>query len=218
MNLASRFLPFSDLYCTRRSIGFPSLCRSSYWCFYIVQLTYQVSQIKIKMKSFMEAWMFSTTSWRMIQATRQRKSSSIFLSSVAAHLTLPGQAGYAAVAKTTFLASLASALTIWNTAKSGLGIHLIHPGANWMPVAQASGIPRDAFKWDEVELPGWFCVACGLRVKRRSFWLVGFWWANLECEGVGGEQRRVWRGWGPFEVAAYGLWVAMNCIPRLRVQ
>lgn len=41
---------------------------------------------------------------------------------------------------------------------SNLRVHSFHPGSVWTPLAQNAGIPKDAIKWDDADLPGQFAV------------------------------------------------------------
>jgi NAD(P)-dependent dehydrogenase (short-subunit alcohol dehydrogenase family) len=108
----------------------------------------------------------------------------IDISSAAAHLALPKQSPYCA-SKAAFT-SLLRQIYIENKA-SGLRTYSIHPGGVLTQMARSFGYSEGDADWDDVELPGHFCV--WLASEEATFLAGRFVWASWDVEELQAREK-----------------------------
>lgn len=99
----------------------------------------------------------------------------INVSSASAHVYIPGQAVYAA-SKAAFAEMLSFFAGEFTPEKDGVRVFSIHPGVFYTDDV-AKNYPKDAIEWEDINLPGHFCV----------------WLASPEADFLHG--RFVWAHW-----------------------
>ncbi|KAE9992582.1 hypothetical protein EG327_008457 [Venturia inaequalis] len=113
----------------------------------------------------------------LVNGPENRNRIIIDVSSAAAHLALPKQSPYCA-SKAAFT-SLLRQICIEKKA-SGLRTYSIHPGGVLTQMARSFGYGEDDADWDDVNLPGHFCV--WLASEEARFLSGRFLWASWDVE------------------------------------
>ena len=103
----------------------------------------------------------------------------INISTVGAQMQLPAQIGYGS-SKAAFVQILSYLAAEHTPEKNGVRIFSIHPGAFYTAAAAENGFAADALDWEDINLPGHFCV--WLASPEADFLHGRFVWAHWDIE------------------------------------
>ncbi|KAK3075525.1 hypothetical protein LTR53_001055 [Teratosphaeriaceae sp. CCFEE 6253] len=120
-----------------------------------------------------------------------RTKTVINISSASAHLQIPTQAGYGA-SKAAFTRILSAFASEHTPGKDGVRMFSLHPGAFYTPMA-AKQYGEDAFVWEDVRVPAYFCLWLGLGEEEPEFLHGRFVWAAWDVDELCALRGRVER-------------------------